>query len=224
MSSAAETARDEADEWGVIASMADSLAEYAVPPATEVAVTGFDPTEDLERRTGGWAHRLDDHMLASLARFAAGLADAEAEAWTKDDPSVATRALADRRFLAGDRIIHWAIPWAVSFGALDLESAPEAVAVVERLLAIGDRHRLAPALTGTEGLFPPGNDSIGPLQDDLDTTTVLCGWFFGPGVVEPSALESAAALWTDLAERHPGTERLWRDYAARAEVSRQRLE
>ena len=223
MSGAHEAALAEASEWGFVAAIADLLAEYAVPPATEVAVTGFDPAEDLGRRTAGWFHKLPDHTLASLARFAAGLANAEAEAWQADDPSIATRALSERRFLASDRIIHWAVPWVVSFGSLDLESGPEAVAVVERLLAIGEQHRLAPALTGSEGLFPPGHDSIGPLQDELDATTVLCGWFFGPGVVEPSAFEAAAALWTDLADRHPGTARLWLDYAERATVSREHL-
>ena len=220
---AAETARDEAAEWMFLANIADLLEQFAVPSATEVAVTGFEPAEDLGRRTGGWFHHLPDHGLASLARFAAGLARAEAEAWEGDDPSVATRALSDRRFLLSDRIMHWAVPWTVSFGSLDLESGPEAVAVVERLLVLGDQHRVAPALTGSEGLYPPGHDSIGPLQNDLDTTTVLCGWFFGAGVVEAPAFDAAASLWTDLAERHPGTTRLWLDYAARARVSRERL-
>ena len=223
MSGAPEAAHEEANEWMFVATIADLLGEYAVPPATEVAVTGFDAAADLERRSSGWFHRLPDHGLASLARLAAGMANAEAEAWEKDDPSVATRAHSERRFLAGDRIIHWAVPWVVSFGSLDLESGPEAVAVVEHLLAIGDRHRLAPALTGTEGLFPPGHDSIGPLQEVLDTTTVLCGWFFGPGVVEASAFEAAASLWSDLAERHPGTARLWLDYSERARLSQARM-
>jgi len=223
MTSAHETAEEEAAEWGFIATIAEMLAEYAVPPPTEVAVTGFDPAADLERRTSEWFHRLPNHELASLARFAGGLANAEAEAWRGEDPSVATRALSDRRFLFGDRLVHWAIPWVVSFGSLDLDSGPEAVAVVERMLAIGDRHRPAPALTGTEGLVPPGHDSIGPLQDGLDTTTALCGWFFGAGVVEASAFEAAAALWDDLATRHAGTAQLWQDYATRARRSHQIL-
>ena len=221
--SAQESALEEAKEWQFIATIADLLSEYAVLPATELAVTGFDPIQDLERRTSGWFHRLPDYGLSSLAMFAAGLAQSEADAWDKEDPSVATRALSDRRFLLGDRIVHWAIPWTVSFGSLDLESGPEAVAVVEGLLALGDQHRVAPALTGTEGLFPPGHDSVGPLQDELDTTTSLCGWFFGPGVVEESAFESAAALWDDLADRHPGSARLWLDYAERARVSLERM-
>lgn len=220
---AAASAREEAKEWMFIANIGDLLQQYAVPSATEVAVTGFDPSEDLDRRTSGWFHRLPDHTVASIARFAAGLASAEAEAWETYDPSVATRALSDRRFLLSDRMMHWAVPWTVSFGSLDLESGPEAVAVVERLLALGDQHRVAPALTGTEGLYPPGHDSIGPLQAELDTTTVLCGWFFGAGVVEASAFDAAAALWTDLADRHPGSARLWLDYAERARISRNRV-
>ncbi len=222
--SAADGAHQEANEWGFIATLADLLGELAVPPPTEVAVMGFDPADDLVRRAGDWSHELPDHTLAALARFAAGLSHAEAEAWEAEDSSVATRALSDRRFLLGDRIVHWAIPWVVSFGSLDLESGPEAVAVVERLLGIGDRHRPAPALTGTEGLFPPGHDSIGPLSGGLDTTTALCGWFFGAGMVEPSAFDAAASLWDDLATRHPGTEQLWRDYAARARRSKELLE
>ena len=220
---AADSARQEATEWMFIATISDLLGEYAVPPATEVDVTGFDPSDDLERRTASWFHRLPDHRLASLARFAAGLATAEADAWERDDPSVSTRALSERRFLAGDRIIHWAVPWTVSFGSLDLESGPEAVAVVERMLMLGDQHRVAPALTGNEGLYPPGHDSIGPLQEELDTTTALCGWFFGAGVVEASAFEASAALWMDLADRHPGSARLWLDYAERSRVSRDRV-
>lgn len=221
--SAADSALREANEWGFVATIADMLAEFAVPPPTEVAVMGFDPTTDLDRRSGAWFHRLPDHTLAALARFAAGLARAEADGWENDDRSVATRALSDRRFLLGDRIIHWAIPWVVSFGSLDLESGPEAVAIVERLLAIGDHHRVAPALAGSEGLVPPGHDSIGPLQDELDTTTALCGWFFGAGVVEASAFEAAASLWDDLATRHPGTAQLWLDYGERARRSREAL-
>lgn len=215
---AADTARQEAQHWAFIASLAELLTagEDVVP--TELTITGFDASAELTRRTDGWFHHLPDASLSSLARFAAGLAEAEASAWEREDPSVATRALSDRRFLLGDRIIHWAVPWLVSFGVSEPESAPEAVAVVERLLALGDQHRPAPALTGSEGLFPPGCDSLGQVPDGLDPTTFANGWVHADPHDElgPEPFAAAVALWTDLAEAHPGTEQLWRDLAARA--------
>lgn len=218
MPSAADTARAEAAEWAFIVSLAELLTQGDDLVHTELTITGFDPEDDLRRRAGEWMHALPDGSLASLARFAAGLAEAEAKAWERNDPSVATRALADRRFLLGDRIIHWAVPWLVSLGVAEPQSTPETLAVVERLLALGDLHRPAPLLTGSEGLFPPGCDSLGELPDGLDRTTFANGWVFADPSTEfgPEPLEAAVTLWSDLADRHPGTEQLWRDMAARA--------
>jgi hypothetical protein len=218
---AADHARAEARDWAFVADLAEVLTQGEDVVPTELTVTGFDPGDDLRRRAGGWSHTLSDHTLASLARFAAGLAAAEAEAWERDDPSVATRALSDRRFLLGDRIVHWAVPWLVSLGVAEPASGPEAVAVVERLLAIGDRHRPAPALVGSEGLFPPGCDSIGPLPDRLDPTTLANGWLFADPRTElgPEPLAAAAALWTELADAHPGTAQLWKDMGSRARAA-----
>lgn len=218
---AAANARAEAGEWALIADLADLLTQGEDIAPTELIVTGFDPTADLERRTRGWSHTLPDHSLASLARFAAGLAEAEADAWARGDPSVATRAASDRRFLMGDRIVHWAVPWLVSLGVAEPASGPEAVAVVQRLLALGDRHRPAPALVGSEGLFPPGCDSLGTLPDGLDPSTFVNGWLFADPRAElgPEPFEAAAALWADLAGAHPGTAQLWKDMASRAQAA-----
>lgn len=219
--SAADAARDEAQQWAFVASLADLLTQGGAIVPTELTITGFDPSADLRRRSQGWSHTLADHSLASLARFGAGLAEAEAGAWERSDPSVATRALSDRRFLLGDRIVHWSVPWLVSFGVAEPASGPEAVAVVERLLALGDRHRPAPALTGPEGMFPPGCDSIGDLPDGLDLTTFANGWVFAdpPAEFGPEPFRAAAALWTDLADAHPGTAQLWYDMARRADTA-----
>jgi hypothetical protein len=218
--SASDAARQEAQHWAFIASLAELLTQHDDIAPTELTITGFDPATELARRTDGWFHTLPDNSLASLARFAAGLAEAEASAWERKDPSVATRALADRRFLLGDRIIHWAVPWLVSFGVSEPESGPEAVAIVERLLALGDQHRPAPALTGSEGLFPPGCDSLGLLPDRLDPTTFANGWVLATrSDLGPEPYAAAIGLWTDLAEAHPGTEQLWRDMAARASAA-----
>ena len=70
MTSAAEAAAAEAAEWGFIATLSDLLGEFAVPPPTEVAVMGFDPSDDLSRRAGEWSYELPDNTLAALARFA----------------------------------------------------------------------------------------------------------------------------------------------------------
>ncbi|HDH03041.1 MAG TPA: hypothetical protein ENH15_02195, partial [Actinobacteria bacterium] len=166
--SAAEVARAESAQWAFIADLAVVVTQGDDVVPTELTTTGFDPSHDLDRRTESWAHSLPDHTLASLSRFAAGLATAEADAWDDEDPSVATRALSDRRFLLGDRIVHWAIPWLISLGVAEPASGPETLAVVERLLDLGDRHRPATALTRSEGLFPPGCDSIGEIPSSLD--------------------------------------------------------
>lgn len=219
--SAADTARAEAAQWAFIADLAQVLTRGDDVVQTELTTTGFDPSQDLDRRTEPWAHSLADHTLASLSRFAAGLAEAEAEGWEENAGSVATRALEGRRFLLGDRIVHWAVPWLVSLGVAEPASGPEALAVVERLLDLGDRHRPAPALTGSEGLFPPGCDSIGEIPSGLDVTTFANGWLFADprSEVGPEPFAAAAALWTELADSHPGTAQLWQDMATRAETA-----
>ncbi len=200
---AAEAARAEAATWS-------RLAGLGLPPATEAEVVRFyDPGPDLDRRAGAWGHRLPGHHFAELARFAAALATAEAEAWQRDEPHVATRAYEDRRFLVGDRIVHWVMPW------LDAEGA---IAARDLLLELGDLHRPAPA--GGEGAAPPGEDAFGPLAVEAPLAdrvrSLWSGIVLGARLATPELYEQASARWRSLAAAHPGTAGLWRDLAARA--------
>lgn len=217
---ASRRAAREAAEWVDIADRITSVPSHR--EITELALTGFDPASDLARRTRRWSYVLPDHAAHSLAIYAAALARAEAEAWERDDPIVATQALSDRRFLLGDRFAHWVVPW-----LFPLSSTNEvARRVVDAVLAVGDHHRPAPALVSGEGMFPPGNDSIGPLGRDVDPSSLLSGWVF-PG--EPpsdlaAAYRDAERRWHALATRHPGTAQLWVDLAERAARSAERCE
>ena len=216
--SAADTARDEAGIW-VEAIRLLTGREAAHPAPAESEVAGFDPRKDLDRRAARWGHRLESAELRELCRFAAGLAAAEAEAWEADDPTVATRAYEDRRFLAGDRMVAWAVPWAEAVGMSELR---------DRLLALGDRLRLAPALVGHEGMVLPGEDSYGPVAPDRPwpdwlrsvlSGAVLTGRLRADPTSGPelSGVYRAASLrWADLAGAHSGTALLWSDLAARA--------
>jgi hypothetical protein len=222
-SPAAEAARDEAELW---ATLIDVVPEgWDDVPATEAAAVGFfDPGEDLAKRAARWSHTLPSQDLGSLAAFAAGLAVAEAEAWDRDEPHIATRAYEDRRFLVGDRIIHWAVPWldAVAENRPDLRDVMLDHRTV--LLEIGDRLRPAPALAASEGTVLEGHDAFGPLDPPGPIGTVRTGLVLvgGQRAIEDRAgladlHESAAARWRGLAWTHPGTERLWSDLATRAE-------
>lgn len=222
MASAAASAREEVDRWGYIGTLCELLAsDWRGPVPTEEAVTGFDASSDLQRRGDTWAFTFGDVSLGTITRFAAGLAAAEADAWESNDPSVATRALSDRRFLMSDRLLHWAVPWLVMVGSSDPEWAPEAMAAVQELLELGDGHRPAPALTELEGTVPPGHDSFGPILDAPDTISALGGWLFVDATNQAAAesYEAAAVLWADLADSHPGSARLWLDLERRARWS-----
>ena len=120
----------------------------------------------------------------------------------------------------------------------------EAHRLRDLLLDIGDRMRIAPVLTGDEGLHPPGEDSIGPeldgpldrvgrlatgvvlFQSTLRSLTSGAVSEASPLVTDLTAAQRedlamlhavAAARWARTANRHPGTERLWRDLALRCE-------
>ena len=217
---ASERAAREAVEWVEIAGWIGSVPSHS--EVTELALTGFDPGSDLARRTRRWSYVLPDHTAHSLAIYAASLARAEAEAWERDDPVVATQAVSDRRFLVGDRFVHWVIPWLLPIGSAE----GAARQVVDAVLAIGDHHRPAPSLTSGEGMFPPGNDSVGPLSDDVDTSSLLSGWVFPgepPADLAPS-YRSAERRWRELAALHAGTSQLWVDLAMRAGRSAERCE
>ncbi len=230
MTSAAEGARDEADLW---ASLIDAEPEeWDDVPATESATVGFfDPTEDLAARTARWSHTLPDTHLGSIAAFAAGLAVAEADAWERDEPHIATRAFEDRRFLVSDRVIHWAVPWLDALAAAYPQLRDRALDQRTVLLELGDRLRPAPALTDTEGTVPDGHDSIGPLDPPGALGTVRTGLVMMRPTRQHATTDtelaelhdSAAARWRGLAWQHKGTEQLWIDLVERAEATAARL-
>ncbi len=213
VTSAAAAARAEAEVWA-------GLVGAGLPEATEADVVRFhDPGPDLDRRAAAWGHGFAGYQLAALARFAAALALAEADAWDADEPHVATRAYEDRRFLLGDRIAHWAVPWLDAIGAAGERDA---------LLALGDRLRPAPLLTSTEGIVPPGHDEYGPLPDDVPLDDLLGSvWSglvqLGRPLPDPARYDGAAARWEGLATAHPGTAALWAALAGRAAATARRL-
>jgi hypothetical protein len=208
---ASDAAREEAELWMSVIRSLDHLPHGAA--VTEAMVTGSDPAADLDRRARKWSHSFERRDLSEVCAFATGLALAEAEAWDSDEPSVATRSHEDRRFLAGDRIIWWAVPWAIEVDA----------DIATRLLDLGDRLRVAPSLGGREGLVAPGEDSLGPLEPERPfdewLRSVLSGIALnGRRPTAPLYLE-AADRWRQLADARPGTARLWLDLAERAEIT-----
>lgn len=237
VSRAAAAARGEFDRWVEVAALAGSVSGDVTPPRpTEFEVTGFDPRADLERRARGWGVEFPATSLADLARFAAGLARAEAEAWAGDDGIAATRAYEDRRFLFGDRIVGWAVPWTDVAGRCHPDLRQPCHRLRDLLLEFGEQFRMAPALTGSEGLTPPGEDSFGPfppvLPEELTRlgsgTVIFDATAVSLGAVDRHHLavvpvedlralfENAAARWESLAAALPGSARLWLDLAARA--------
>ncbi len=203
MSPASDAARAEAERW------AAAVATLEDVPA-EADVTGVDSAAELARRGDRWSYRFVRGDLAEVCLFVAGLAVAEAEAWDDDDPVIATRAHEDRRFVAGDRIVWWAVPWA-------LEVNPD---VAEMLLQLGESLRVAPALVGTEGLVVPGHDTLGPLEPDRSfdewLATILSGVVLHGRRPTVDVYRTAGAGWTAMATQWPGTAQIWIDLAARA--------
>ena len=183
---AAAGARRDLDDWRRLL----EACERICPDAVEIEVTGFDPLPDLNRRGRWWSHRFPSAAVTDVVAFGAALAQAEKSAWEAGDGVTATRAFEDRRFLLGDRVVHWLVPY--SFVIADGEPIRRIV------LEIGDRIRPAPLLTATEGLDPPGEDAFGPLAAPLR--------------IELGSPER----WLRLADDHPGTARLWKDLARRA--------
>lgn len=136
-----------------------------LPPTEAEVVRFYQPDDDLVRRARYWGYQPARWDLSDLCRFGAALALAEAEAWEADEPHIATRAYADRRFLLGDRLLHWAVPWLEAAGRCHSPEREAAGAAEDRLLSLGDQLRPAPALSpGTEGLMPPGEDSYGAVE------------------------------------------------------------
>ena len=136
-----------------------------LPPIERLVVPEVDPGADLARRAQRWGYPMDRGDLSDIALFAAALAQAEGEAWASADRSVATLAYEDRRFLVSDRLLPWAVPWLRAAARCFPESRGDAEASARTLLDLGERHRPAPHLAGSEGLVPPGHDGYGPLGE-----------------------------------------------------------
>lgn len=221
---AAQACLAEVQVWaGIAASWAEvppPLVDDVAPMESAVMRTA-DHVEDLNRRAATWGFEITTGDLAEVSRFGAGLAAAEARAWDADEPHVATRAYADRRFLLGDRLVHWAVPWLSSVTDAYPELADKAVATSRGLLLMGDSMRPAPALTASEGLVIPGHDSYGLLAPEPPGGGLLSGMV----VLAPhranleEAYGEAEQRWVRLAGGHPGTARLWTDLAARTSTT-----
>lgn len=196
--------------------------------ATEAAVIPeADIAGDIERRAAGWSHRLETSDFSELATFAAALAEAESSAWGTGDGSVATRAYADRRFLLGDRILPWAIPWFDAVGSI--RCIDDARTARDALLELAERHRPAPAYGVGEGLTLAGHDGYGPTEfgDVAKRTSSLWGGVAPLGGIDGGALAAlyagAARSWSALAEDYPGSAQYWIDLAARSQRTAEML-
>ena len=247
---AATKAAEEAQLWATIA--ADWMGSehfhiWGDVPGNERSVVHlYDPANELQRRAKYWQYDCAGHDLADVALFSAGLAQAEADAWLDDRAHVATKAYEDRRFLLGDRIMHWAVPWLEMIRIWHPDRSERAAATQKALLGIGEVHRPAPALTGTEGLVVPGFDGYGPLESDESLPdamlSVLSGmvisvrqlsdlryadlsvrrieesWMSDAGFRKAlrSQFLTAGARWDQLAAEFPGSAQLWMDLAHRA--------
>ena len=242
----ASAAEQESARWIGLARRWRQFVPAELAPS-EAAVVGFhDPRSDLLERAARWGYELGSGDLPDLARFAAALARAEGRAWIDDEPHIATRALEDRKFLLGDRLAHWAVPYLDAIGRCYPELREHAHADRDTLLDLGERMRPAPALVGREGVTLPGEDSFGPRCQTEATPDFLLSLWSGLVVLratlssmrgepleerrlerawieEPqfgadlSTLYDVAALrWDNLARSYPGTARLWFDLADRA--------
>lgn len=244
---AATAAYAEAELWATIAARWRSDEHPTIwrdlPPIETEVIPDVDPRSDLERRARRWSYPLQEGDLADLARFAAALAQTEGGAWQEDDGVLATQTFEERRFLVADRILPWAVPWLRAAARCFPEVRDTAEAAASDLLDIGERHRPAPALTGAEGLFPPGYDSYGPADQPSDLGDRIVS-LWGGLVVFRRSIESVtgagqtarsmpqewrdgsdtvatwyevtAIRWRNLAKRYRGTARLWDELAERA--------
>jgi hypothetical protein len=174
--------------------------------------------------------------------FAAALARAESEAWDRDEPHLATQAYEDRRFLAGDRVMHWAVPWLDTAGRCYPDLRSVAHSARNELLAIADHLRVAPDLGVTSDAAALGEDAYGPKTPHrvdglwlrslwsgaliLDATLMSITGDTGieAAVASPDHRTDLSALfwiaggrWAGMASRHPGSAALWRALADRAD-------
>jgi len=229
MPTATERAAAEKNLWALLS---ERWTRSAVPdlwndrPPTEKDVIRFhDPQQDLMRRAENWGYNLLDTDLSALATFAAGLALAEAEGWETEKPDLATRAYEARRFLLGDRIIHWAVPWLDAIGRHYPDHRDAAHWDRDILLDLADEARVAPALPGREGIRVSGEDSYGPVDlnqpqekwlDSLWSGTVLLGDEYESTMDLAVLYRGEAERWSAMATDHPGAAEVWGDLSLRA--------
>lgn len=252
---AAETAAQEAAIWMEVArSWHPGRQPINDVPPNERAVVGlYDPRSELQRHGRQWGYEFVTADLSDLARFAAALARTESEAWKTDQGHLATRAYQERRFLLGDRVLHWAVPWLDAVARHHPHLSGTASATRDRLLDLADQHRPAPALAGSEGLVVPGFDGYGPIDHDVPFERLLTSVWSGVVLLNSQLSEvfgerferdrlpptwdsragaratleagytAAADRWDRLALRRPGSAQLWRDLANRARRTAQIL-
>ena len=254
MPTASEAAAGEAHGWDRLAQRWQRDARPHVwddVAGSEAAVVSFyDPAPDLTRRAAVWGFEFAANDLADVCRFAAALAATEASAWETDEPHIATRARSNRRFLVGDRILHWAVPWLDAVARCHPDEREEAEAALSWLLDVGDALRPAPQLAGgSEGLALPGEDSYGPRRPKAPLPQYLLSvwsgrvimaatltsmgndagrsltdeWIAAHSVDLATMYGASAARWRRLSQERPGSSRLWIDLAGRAEATAERL-
>ncbi|REK15591.1 MAG: hypothetical protein DWQ40_10175 [Actinobacteria bacterium] len=205
------------------------------PPTEKAVIRYFDPVHDLATKAERSGYQLDDASLPSLARFAADLAESEGRHWASGDADLATRAYEARRFLVGDRVIHWAVPWLDAVGRCYPGFREDAHADRDALLEIADEMRVEPVIPGQEGLVLEGEDAFGRIEPVDDLRRWLTSLWSGHLILkatwtslrsegdEPTLddlallYEAAAPRWRGVAQRHPGSAQIWIDLATRAE-------
>ena len=238
MRTASETSFEEARRWSQLADRwgRDRSADIwdDRPPTEKAVVVYFDPAADLTKKAGRSGHDLQDASLPSLARFAAELAGDEGRHWAAGAADLATRAYEQRRFLVGDRVVHWAVPWLDAVGRCYPVTREEAHADRDFILAVADEMRVEPATQSRVGLVIDGEDAFGRLEvtDNLenwlrslwsghlilDATWASLSHQRGSPLSDELALlyEVAEQRWRGVAGRHPGSAQIWLDLATRA--------
>lgn len=238
MPTASERSSAEARRWN---ELAKRWAQEEAPtiwkdrlPTEKAVVRYFDPVEDLADKAGRSGYQLEDASLPSLALFAADLAESEGHHWENGDADLATRAYEERRFLVGDRIIHWAVPWLDAVGRCYPDFRADAHADRDFLLEVGDEMRVEPLIPGQEGLVLDGEDSFGRTEPVEEMSRWLSSLWSGHLMldatwaslrsegVEPALdvlallYEAARSRWRGVADRHPGSAQIWADLSTRA--------